>query len=122
MNPNDTNESVYAVACSEGKFLMVWNPKRDGWEMPGGHIQKGEGIEEAAKREFIEEAGYNIEIVKIRDLGYCHVCAAVLGEKVGDGAEMKVELLSEIPEKLSFDRAEYEDVIPWALKEIGKIL
>ena len=119
MKPGDTDKTAYAVGYKDGMFLMVWNPKRDGWEMPGGHIQKGESLEEAAKREFLEEAGYEIDIVKIRDLGYCHVCAAILGNRTGSGAEMKVELMSEIPEKLSFDRAEYEDVMPWAIGEVA---
>ena len=119
MTQDDTDTTVYAVAFKDGKFLMVWNSRRNGWEMPGGHVKSGETLEEAAIREFAEEAGYSIRIVKTRCLGYCHVCAAVLGEKLPGSPEMKVELFDEIPDELFFDRAEYEDVVPWAKKEIS---
>ena len=106
--------TAYAIAFDGDRFLMVWNEKRQGWEMPGGHVEEGETSEQAAKREFIEESGYDIEIVATRDLGYCDVCAAVLGRKVSEECEMRSELFSEIPETLSFDRAEYEDTVFWA--------
>lgn len=117
MTQTDTDQTVYAVAFKEGRFLMVWNPKRKGWEMPGGHVKTGETLEEGVVREFAEEAGYAIRVVKMRDLGYCHVFAAVLGEKLQETPEMRVELFDEIPDELFFDRAEYEDVVPWAKKE-----
>ena len=121
MTQTDTDETVYTVAFMDGRFLMVWNPKRKGWEMPGGHVKSGETLEEGAVREFAEEAGYSVRIVKMRDLGYCHVFAAVLGEKLPGAPEMRVELFGEIPDELFFDRAEYEDVVPWARKETSNL-
>ena len=106
--------TAYAIAFSDGRFLMVWHNRRNGWEMPGGHVEEGETSEDAAKREFLEEAGYEIEIVATRDIGYCDVCAARLGKKISKDCEMRSELFSELPEKLSFDRSEYEDTVPWA--------
>lgn len=105
--------TVYAVAFSGGKYLMVYNPARKGWEMPGGKMESGEDIAAATKREFLEESGYVIEIVAVRNLGYCDVCAAILHEKTSDG-EMESRLFSELPTDLSFSKEEYEDVIPWA--------
>lgn len=110
--------TAYAIAFKDDRFLMVWHKGRNGWEMPGGHVEEGETSEQAAAREFIEEAGYEIEIVATRDIGYCDVCAAILGEKVKDDCEMKSELFSELPDQLSFDREEYEDTVPWARKAI----
>ncbi|MGI5964704.1 MAG: NUDIX domain-containing protein [Candidatus Methanomethylophilaceae archaeon] len=110
--------TVYTVAFSDGKYLMVYNRKRKGWEMPGGKAEAGESVKEAAEREFLEESGYGIEIVAVRDLGYCDVCAAVLGEKIS-GGEMESRLFSELPEVLSFPRDEYLDVIPWAESEVS---
>lgn len=106
--------TAYAVAFSGDRFLMVWHPRRNGWEMPGGHVEEGETSAEAAARESIEESGYAIEVVETRDIGYCDVCAAMILDKVSDSSEMRSELFSEIPDKLSFDREEYEDTIPWA--------
>lgn len=59
----DTDRTAYTVAFGPEGFLMVFNPKRNGWEMPGGHIREGESAQEGARREFLEEAGYGIEIV-----------------------------------------------------------
>jgi len=106
--------TVYAVAFSGDRFLMVFNEKRDGWEMPGGSIENGESAEEAAKREFLEEAGYGINILEMRDLGHCRVCACLLLDKLNDTPEMSSQLFSEIPEKIAFERSEYEIVVPWA--------
>ena len=118
MNSDDTSSSVYAVAFREGKFLMVYNPKRRGWEMPGGHIRVGESPEDAAVREFEEESGYTITVVKIRDLGHCFVCAAELSGKVSSDGEMEVGMFDTLPDELAFDREEYEDTVPWSKSEI----
>lgn len=106
--------TAYAVAFSGDRFLMVWHSRRNGWEMPGGHVEEGETSAQAAAREFLEEAGYEVEILETRDIGYCDVCAAVLGRKVRDDCEMESRLFSELPEQLSFDREEYLDTVPWA--------
>lgn len=111
---DDTDRTVYTVAFRGDKFLMVWNPKRKGWEMPGGHIKKGETVEEGASREFLEEAGFEVRIVKVRDLGHCFVCSAELGSAISSEHEMNENLFSELPKDLSFDRSEYEDTVPWA--------
>ena len=50
----------YAVAFHEGLFLMVYNGRRRGWEMPGGHVEEGETSAQAAARETEEESGYSI--------------------------------------------------------------
>lgn len=110
--------TVYAIAFEGDRFLMVRHPKRGGWEMPGGRIEEGETPEEAATREFREEAGYDIEVLATRDIGTCYVCAAILGHKVSDDNEMPTGMFSAIPDELSFDREEYEDTVPWATKMI----
>lgn len=53
----------------EGKFLFhhllgddIFG-YRDYFETPGGGVEKGETLEEAIKRECIEETGYNIDII-----------------------------------------------------------
>ncbi len=111
-------DTTYAIAFKDDRFLMVWHKKRNGWEMPGGHVEEGETSEQAAAREFLEEAGYEIRIVATRDIGGCDVCAAVLGEKVTDDCEMRSELFGALPEQLSFPREEYEDTVPWAKRQL----
>ena len=113
--------TAYAVAFDGDGFLMVWHKRRKGWEMPGGHVEEGETSAQAAAREFLEEAGYEIEIVATRDIGYCDVCAAILGKKVRENCEMESRLFSELPDELSFDREEYLDTVPWARGEVDRI-
>ncbi len=120
MNADDTDGSVYTVAFEGDRFLMVWNPKRNGWEMPGGHIKKGETPSEGAVREFEEETGFTIRLVEIRDLGHCFVCSAILGKNPKADHEMESRLFDRLPERLSFDRTEYEDTVPWARDTIPK--
>ena len=50
-------EYVTLVARHEGKWLWCRHEGRDTWELPGGHREKGESLEEAARRELYEETG-----------------------------------------------------------------
>jgi 8-oxo-dGTP pyrophosphatase MutT (NUDIX family) len=44
------------VRDGAGRVLLVRHPRR-GWEMPGGQVENGEGVEAAALREIAEESG-----------------------------------------------------------------
>jgi len=105
--------TVYTIAFSGNDMLMVYNPKRNGWEMPGGKIEDNESITEAAAREYIEESGYEVSIVSVMETNGCHVCAAVLGERMNDG-ELISKLFSSLPDELAFERSEYDYVTEWA--------
>jgi len=53
-----------------GEILMVKSPKwSNKWCMPGGHIDPGETIEQAALREAEEETGLKLKPVKIVSFG-----------------------------------------------------
>ena len=108
----------YAVVFNDvGQFMMVYHPRRKGWEMPGGKVESGESSSEAAVRECLEESGYVVEAISDKDIGYCDVCAARVVKKVSEG-EMESRFFDSIPDELSFDRREYESVIPWARSEV----
>jgi 8-oxo-dGTP pyrophosphatase MutT (NUDIX family) len=47
----------------DGELLLIKGPRR-GWEMPGGQVEEGESLSQAALRETKEESGIDIEIVK----------------------------------------------------------
>ncbi|MGE6753913.1 NUDIX hydrolase [Rossellomorea sp. NPDC071047] len=75
MIPNDQRTStIYSppkhiisaatiVQNEKGEILLIKGPRR-GWEMPGGQVEEGESLKEAAIRETKEESGIDIEIVK----------------------------------------------------------
>ena len=49
-----------------GKILLVKSPKWEGfYTVPGGHIELGETIEEAARREAKEEVGLDVKLEKV---------------------------------------------------------
>jgi 8-oxo-dGTP diphosphatase len=104
---------VYVIAFSSDRFLMVLNPKRKGWEMPGGRVEEGENAEDAARREFREETGQEFDPVAAMPLGAGAVFVGNLNE-TGAKGEMRWQLFDDLPEQLAFPEVEYREQISWA--------
>jgi len=49
------------VLAFKGNELLLTNLNDRGWDIPGGHIEKGEIPEEAARRELYEETGASVD-------------------------------------------------------------
>ncbi len=52
--------AVGAIVLKDGEILLVkrrFNPSSGRWALPGGHVEPGESLEEAAVRELKEETG-----------------------------------------------------------------
>jgi 8-oxo-dGTP diphosphatase len=47
--------AVIGISLSNGNILAVENLR--GWDVPGGHIEDGESLEDALQRELMEECG-----------------------------------------------------------------
>lgn len=75
------------ITNQEGELLLVRNFNRsDTMEMPGGQVEEGETLEEAVRREILEESGVTVKLTGITGL-YQNVtggviCAAFRGEYV----------------------------------------
>ena len=68
MKLTDTQGEILKAGCvimnDDGEVLLVTIPGRDVWAWPKGHMEEGETVEAAAKREVLEETGYEVEIVR----------------------------------------------------------
>ncbi|NMH69357.1 NUDIX domain-containing protein [Bacillus sp. RO3] len=56
--------SAATVVINDHKEMLLIKGPRRGWEMPGGQVEEGESLKEAAIRETKEESGIDIEVVK----------------------------------------------------------
>ncbi|MEM1586923.1 MAG: NUDIX domain-containing protein [Candidatus Bathyarchaeia archaeon] len=62
---------VGVLVCAGGKFLLIRRanePGRGLWSIPGGLIEVGEKIRDAARREVEEETGMKVEIGRLIDV------------------------------------------------------
>lgn len=56
--------SAATIVINDNKeILLIKGPKR-GWEMPGGQVEEGESLKDAAIRETKEESGIDVEVLK----------------------------------------------------------
>ena len=115
---------VVIRANYQDKWVFVRHKERETWEMPGGHIEDGESIIEAARRELYEESGaveFEIEAVcdysvtKDEGTTYGRVFSSKIIE-LGKLPEMEigeVGLFDDMPAKLTY---------PYILNELFRVL
>jgi 8-oxo-dGTP diphosphatase len=104
---------VVIAAHFKGRWVWVKHRDRDTWEIPGGHIEKGETADDAAKRELFEETGaINFSINAVCDYsvimdgkkGISRLYLATI-EELGPLPESEIsciDLLDEMPKKLTY--------------------
>lgn len=61
--PKHIVSAATIVLNEAGEILLIRGPRR-GWEMPGGQVEEGESLKDAAIRETKEESGIDIEVTK----------------------------------------------------------
>ncbi|UFU00312.1 NUDIX domain-containing protein [Radiobacillus kanasensis] len=61
--PKHIVSAATVVLNDHNEILLIKGPRR-GWEMPGGQVEEGESLQDAAIRETKEESGIDVEIIK----------------------------------------------------------
>lgn len=84
--PKHIVSAATIVLNEDGELLLIKGPRR-GWEMPGGQVEEGESIKDAAVRETKEESGIDIEVIKFcgiyQNVSRCICNTLFLGKAVG---------------------------------------
>ena len=100
---------VVCVCKYKDKYIFSYNKKRNGFEIPGGHIEENETWQEALKREMYEETGATkikfepICVYKISTFGLLCYCEVLELEELPKEYEMEKIIFSEtLPDNLTY--------------------
>lgn len=64
MTPPKHIVSAATIVLNDQKEILLIKGPRRGWEIPGGQVELGESLKDAAIRETKEESGIDIEVIK----------------------------------------------------------
>ena len=90
----DPKVAATCIVEQDGKILMIRRALQPGiglWSVPGGYVDRGEVVEEAAAREVLEETGLEVEVQRLVGLfseqGHPVIVAAFEARKTGGALE-----------------------------------
>ncbi len=63
--PTELGLSVSAMVWREHEILLMRRSDNGYWGLPGGFVELGESVAEAARREVAEETGWSVEIERL---------------------------------------------------------
>ena len=108
------------VESDEGIVLVRRRNPPLGWALPGGFVDRGESVAQAARREAKEETGLDVELTELLGVysdprrdprGFTTISTVFIahagGRPVGgdDAAEARVVALDTLPSDIVFDHA-----------------
>jgi len=64
-DPTELGLSVSAMVWREHEILLMRRSDNGYWGLPGGFVELGESVTEAARREVVEETGWSVEIGRL---------------------------------------------------------
>ena len=119
VTPGLAADTIIELVDRPGRPLVLIERKNPpyGWAIPGGFVDVGESMEQAAIREALEETALHIRLINLlgvysdpaRDPRGHTVSAVYIAEAAGepcaqdDAAELAIFTLDDIPDKLAFD-------------------
>ena len=113
-----------AIIIKNNRIVLIkrkYNPYKNYYAFPGGHLNINETFEEACVREVREETSLKVRIRRLvnvysspkrypgcNTISACYECAALSGYLKGgdDAAEAHWVSLSKLPKKMAFDHAQ----------------
>jgi ADP-ribose pyrophosphatase YjhB (NUDIX family) len=118
-NPLPTVDIIIELEGNRVVLVKRKNPPY-GWALPGGFVDYGESLEEAAVREAMEETGLKVELKRQfhaysdpnRDPRHHTITVVFLATAKGepkagdDAAEVEVFELTKLPDQMAFDHRE----------------
>jgi 8-oxo-dGTP pyrophosphatase MutT (NUDIX family) len=112
--PKHIVSAAAIVVNGKNEILLIKGPRR-GWEMPGGQVEEGESLTQAAIRETKEESGIDIEIVKFcgifQNVGNSICNTLFLAKPVGGKLIVTLESLESgfFPIEEALEKVEWKD-------------
>jgi ADP-ribose pyrophosphatase YjhB (NUDIX family) len=64
-DPTELGLSVSAMVWRDGELLLMRRADNGHWGLPGGFVELGESVSEAARREVAEETGWEVEVGRL---------------------------------------------------------
>ncbi|WP_138207296.1 NUDIX hydrolase [Haloimpatiens lingqiaonensis] len=126
----DNDKLLYAVIAARynGQWIFVKHKERDTWEIPGGHREIDENINDAAARELFEETGakefivrpiciYSVEKGDIESYGQLFYAEVETLDNLPDYEIGEIEFFNDMPKNLT-----YPLIQPHLFKKVSTIL
>ncbi|WP_035288872.1 NUDIX domain-containing protein [Clostridium sp. KNHs214] len=111
----NADKLLYAVIVARynGQWIFVKHKERDTWEIPGGHREIDENINDTAARELFEETGakefiltpisiYSVEKGDIESYGQLFYAEVQSLDNLPDYEIGKIEFFNDMPKKLTY--------------------